>query len=636
MNWRAILVGSALALLACQSTDTIRPTVIITSPHSGDTLARGSIAVTVWATDNRAVARVELRVDSLLCDSSSTAVADTFLLNWNASSESVGTRHLLKVTALDRAGNSASATATVVIGPGVGPTYHKGMIRASETWDPLGNPHIVDVDVYPVRNAVLTIRPCCVVEFTRGAQLYCGYPGLKGGTIVAAGKPDSTIVFTSSAEAPALGDWGTVGVFEEARDTSRFSYCTFEYGGRDGVGWGEFLAKAPVQVDHCVFRKCADYAVVVLPEFVTSILATCTLTGNVRDGIRLLEGTITGSVTWENRGVPYILDGLVVAGSSTLTIESGCTVKFSPGGYLGCAGALVAVGTPEKGIVFTSASEAPMPGDWNEIDLSTRLPQKSHLDYCTIEYGGGWDDYAGELRINDSGTVVEHCLIRLGAGCGVQADWNSDLERFTENTVTGCADYPLTVYAGSAGTLPAGNVLTGNAHDAIFVWGRLWRSSHWANLGLPYAIGGGWFEIEYRLTIAPGVTLQMARHSSLSVYGGDSSGLIADGTEGQITFTSAEAAPAPGDWYGINFEPGSDSSVLRNCKIEYGGLPHGGNITCRSAPTIESDSIGYSAGYGIYLEGPMFPDTVALRLNNTFYANDSGDIYRPGGPTGPH
>jgi hypothetical protein len=631
MNWKAILVGLALALLACQSADTLRPTVLITSPHSGDTLVRGAIAVTVRATDNRGMARVEFRVDSLLRDSSTSAVADTYRFNWNAAGESIGTRHLLKVTALDRAGNSASATASVVIGPGVGPTFHTGMIRASETWDPVGNPHIVNVDVYPVDDAVLFIRPGCIIKLERGAQLYCGYPGTKGGTIVAGGKPDSTIAFTSNAEAPAPGDWGTVGVFEEARDTSRFSYCTFEYGGRDGVGWGEFLAKSPVQVDHCVFRRSADYAVVVLPEFVSGLLATNTLAENVRDGIRALEGTIAGSVTWEDLGIPYILDGLTVDDSSTLTIRPGCVLKFTPDARLGCydGGALVAIGTPEDTIVFTSASEPSAPGDWYSIGLGSTTMSGSRLSYCTIEYGGAYDGVG--LYVGGTGTVVNHCLIRHSAGNGVDCGSHGSLEFFTENTVTACYGYPLSLDPKVVCTLPAGNALTGNAHDAILIdEGWVAQRTLWPNLGLPYVVGG-WVGVEGHLTIAPGAVLQMTHHATLEVGGGDSSALVADGTEGQITFTSAEAIPAPGDWNGISVYTGSGpGSLLRNCKIEYAGRGNGGNIELfDSVSTLVNDSIGYSAGYGIYLEAPIYPDTVALRLNNTFYNNALGDIRRP-------
>jgi hypothetical protein len=40
-------------------------------------------------------------------------------------------------------------------------------------------------------------------------------------------------------------------------------------------------------------------------------------------------------------------------------------------------------------------------------------------------------------------------------------------------------------------------------------------------------------------------------------------------------------------------------------------------------------SVPILPGYGVYLESPEFPDTVVLRLNNTFYNNARGDIYRP-------
>ena len=184
----------------------------------------------------------------------------------------------------------------------------------------------------------------------------------------------------------------------------------------------------------------------------------------------------------------------------------------------------------------------------------------------------------------------------------------------------------------TVGTLPLGNALTGNAHDAILIVSGppMYKSSVWPNHGLPYVIDD-WLEVQACLTIAPGITLLVKRHATIEVHGRDSSALIADGTEGQITFTSAEAIPAPGDWGGIALCGGSArGSVLRNCKIEYAGYWEGGNITLYdSLTTLVNDSIGYSSSYGINLYGPTCPDTFALRLNNTFYNNAHGDIHRP-------
>lgn len=92
----------------------------------------------------------------------------------------------------------------------------------------------------------------------------------------------------------------------------------------------------------------------------------------------------------------------------------------------------------------------------------------------------------------------------------------------------------------------------------------------WSLGGSPYTvtttirIGPG-----VQLTIEPGTTIRMASGTSILVEGA----LVADGTATDlITFTSAAAAPAPGDWNGIEFRNTSNAgSVFDHVKIEYGG-----------------------------------------------------------------
>jgi hypothetical protein len=89
--------------------DTTAPIVTITGPAAG-TLVNGNVSVTVNASDNVGVTRVELYVDGKL---TSTSTAAPFTTNWNARKAARGT-HTLQCRAYDAAGNVAtSATVTV-------------------------------------------------------------------------------------------------------------------------------------------------------------------------------------------------------------------------------------------------------------------------------------------------------------------------------------------------------------------------------------------------------------------------------------------------------------------------------------------------------------------------------------------
>jgi hypothetical protein len=82
--------------------DTTPPTVTITSPSNGSTVARGQvITITATASDNVAVTRVEFYVDgSLKCTDTSSAYA----CSWKATGKR-GTNHSIEARAFDAAGN---------------------------------------------------------------------------------------------------------------------------------------------------------------------------------------------------------------------------------------------------------------------------------------------------------------------------------------------------------------------------------------------------------------------------------------------------------------------------------------------------------------------------------------------------
>ena len=92
------------------ASDVTAPTVQITSPTTGSTVASRSVKVYVTAADNVGVTRVDLRVDGKLYASSSSAMP---LFSWNTFKISRGS-HTLEAVAYDAAGNSGhSAVVTV-------------------------------------------------------------------------------------------------------------------------------------------------------------------------------------------------------------------------------------------------------------------------------------------------------------------------------------------------------------------------------------------------------------------------------------------------------------------------------------------------------------------------------------------
>jgi len=657
-------VAVLLLILAC--IPNTAPVVSITAPHDGDTLTRSIITVKAHATDNVAVTKVEFYVDDELKVAQYLRVADTFYGVWDALTAASGS-HAIKAKASNALSKTAEASITVVLAGG-GPTLHAGAITTDETWHPADNPHIISSNVWPSGNHTLTIEPGCVVQFAPGTELYCGYSG-DSGAIVAVGKPDSIIKFTSSVPSPAPGDWKAVGVCGSAISTTRFSYCTFEYGGEVAYGRGEFhVEDVGAKADYCVFQHSADYGIVCdsggfFAEFanntvtnnanyaiklnanhVGSLPAGNAFTGNTKEGIEVEGDEITTSATWPCFGVPYVLAGDVEVADPlgpVLTIDPGNTIKLASGVQLYCGwshpGGIIAVGTSSAPITFSSAAASPNPGDWKKIAVYTQTVSTTRFAYCTFEYGGEASSDAGEVYLRDNQVVgIDNCTIRYSGDHGVVCNGGAGFSSFTNNTVASSAKYPIDIYPNYVGTIGSGNTLTGNTNDAVCLeGGTVDLSATWAYLGVPYYvnndvnIGGATGPV---VTIAPGTTLKMAANVEFSCGSAEPGAILADGTSGQITFTSAAVPPGPGNWKGVSFYSFATSQcALKNCKVEYAGNGSpGGNILIRDAmPEVTGDSIGYSSTYGIYLDGATYPDPDTLQAHNTFYNNANGDIYHP-------
>ncbi|MBI5443226.1 MAG: right-handed parallel beta-helix repeat-containing protein [Deltaproteobacteria bacterium] len=110
---------------------------------------------------------------------------------------------------------------------------------------------VIDVtgDVIVAPGATLLILPGTTARFAKG-------PGKEGGklvvrgTLVAQGRADEPIVFTSASDSPGVGDWSGI-VFEKAKDrVSRLRHCRIEYA-QSGIQ-GRFSS---LFAEECLFRR---------------------------------------------------------------------------------------------------------------------------------------------------------------------------------------------------------------------------------------------------------------------------------------------------------------------------------------------------------------------------------------------
>lgn len=184
------------------------------------------------------------------------------------------------------------------------------------------------------------------------------------------------------------------------------------------------------------------------------------------------------AVTFHERGVPYrMVTGFGMSpelnveegGLSTLTIEAGVTIRFPSGAPanvwgldLGASNGdmpeniwpvrLVAEGTEDAPIVFTSAEDPPAPGDWAGIEWHGGPEDGNVMRFVSVEYAGGDSGTAGfgcGDADNDAALIfrnwrpidafIEDSTFSDSAGGGIVSGWRSDEEGpdFTNNSFSG-------------------------------------------------------------------------------------------------------------------------------------------------------------------------------------------------------
>lgn len=133
-----------------------------------------------------------------------------------------------------------------------------------------------------------------------------------------------------------------------------------------------------------------------------------------------VQGDVSG--TWTPASSPYIIvDRITIPLSDSLGIEPGVVVKVALGVDIHVEGTLLANGTEQDSITFTTAEPSPVSGSWGGIIFKDTLPRpRSVLKYSVIEFGGG--TFGGVVRGISYGSAssatnvsLSHCEIRYNA-----------------------------------------------------------------------------------------------------------------------------------------------------------------------------------------------------------------------------
>jgi hypothetical protein len=285
--------------------------------------------------------------------------------------------------------------------------------------------------------------------------------------------------------------------------------------------------------------------------------------------------------------VADVVESALVENGSTLTIEPGVKLRFQPGTFLeiGHRGSkVVAHGTSDKPIVFTSAASSPKKGDWVGLVLDDTIGE-SVIENATIEY-------AGQESHGGSGAMT---MFRTSYGGSSKAKVAVRNVTFRENDTAAISDpYGRAVFSAFAHNTFKNNaramrlgvaalVTLGEANDFSdeieVLGGTIDGAGTWPKTKVPVLISepiyvNGKGESAAALTIPRGTTLRFAPKTWLEIGTSGPAELVAQG----VTFTSAEKNPKAGDWVGLVFGDKTKHSIVSESTIEYAGAEeHGGD-----------------------------------------------------------
>ncbi len=355
------------------------------------------------------------------------------------------------------------------------------------------------------------------------------------------------------------------------------------------------------------------------------------------DRIDIQAGTLTEDRHWNYGDLPiHLINGSftvrtdALGNPAVLTIAPGTTVKLEPAQWLQAdTGTINAIGTPEKPIVFTAASDdafggdsngdgnatSPFPGYWESLYLSG---PDNVLEHVRVRYAGDTDGngtgggQVGSIEVRQSNVN------------------NGDQARLSNVTVTDGYSNGINVFSGTPAldrvdvrdnlgaayffdlsSNPSISNLTGEDNlggDRIAINGGTLTANRTWNYGpLPIHIFGGNLVVSddvdgnpVTLDIAAGTTVKMdaafylwAKEGSIQANGTEENPIyftaVSDDTVGgDATGDGDLTKPYPGFWEAIYID--RDGSSLSNVTIRYSGDADGNGFGGGDVAAIDLDA----------------------------------------------
>ncbi len=340
-------------------------------------------------------------------------------------------------------------------------------------------------------------------------------------------------------------------------------------------------------------------------------------------------GTVSGHERWSREGSPHRLpNGVHLLAGSSVRIEPCAVVAVGPGAAIVVQddARLVASGSPEAPVRFTSTAATPAPGDWVGLEFRARALPDTHLTHTFVEFAGAEVVERGEApgAIRSSlraGLHVDHVTVRDSGAWGVVLREESGFSADSRHLVVHGARGEGAVRfddVDAVDTLPDGD-LTGNTRNEVFLAARGRTVHHDATWR---ALAGG---VRYRvrraarilvegtaaprLTLAAGVAVAFEPDAELDV-GWNLPGALqitGDRANGPVVLTAADHdRGGPARWVGVILGAQTDTtrSALVGAVFEGAGAPATGQFTaCPIAPGETVEPLGMLFLQGLRADG---------------------------------
>lgn len=171
------------------------------------------------------------------------------------------------------------------------------------------------------------------------------------------------------------------------------------------------------------------------------------------------SGSLTQSEIWS--GEINVTADVTVPQNVILKINPGTVVKFNDGSGLYIYGQLIAAGTPEAKITYTSASSSPVPGSWKGIMFGNTSLEIGVFENAVVEYA------ADGIKCEHASPALNSILFRNNK-TGVY--FSNGSPRIHSCTFESNADYGLHLYWSTGANIHACTFI-GNQNRGLFLEG---------------------------------------------------------------------------------------------------------------------------------------------------------------------